>query len=357
MPGHHHPGQHLALPYGFQGQQAAPGRERAGLGRRHDLHVQDTACRRLAAAARFLQPLPEAPEGQGVEHRADPGRVPGQEPQVFRRRLDRDILQQVGQLPVQVHLLARRLQALPQPGRVILQVGVDAFEAAVLRHQAGRRLLPHPGHPGQVVRGVAPQGGVVGVLRRGHPVAVLHPAGVGQHRVADPPPGVDHLDRAAHQLEGVAVAGHHQHLPPGGGGAAGHRGDDIVGLVAGQAELADSQAVGHFVHQRQLLAEQVRRSLAGRLVAGVGRIPEGGLGGVPGHRHGLGMLVAQQLDHHRGEPEHGVGGPPVRGREVGGQGVERPVGEAVPVEQGQAGHGLLLCRALGAAALAGALGC
>ena len=50
-----------------------------------------------------------------------------------------------------------------------------------------------------------------------------------------------------------------------------------------------------------------------------------------------GLLVAQQVDQHRGEPVDRVGGLPVRRGEVlGRQRVERPVGQRMAVQQEQA---------------------
>jgi hypothetical protein len=62
--------------------------------------------------------------------------------------------------------------------------------------------------------------------------------------------GVDHLHPVVHQLEGIAVAGHDQHIPAFGGRRGGNAADDVVGLVPGHAELGDPQCVQHLVDQR-----------------------------------------------------------------------------------------------------------
>ena len=49
---------------------------------------------------------------------------------------------------------------------LLVEVLEDAVEPAVGGDQLGRRLLPHPGHAGQVVGRVAAQRGVLRVERR-----------------------------------------------------------------------------------------------------------------------------------------------------------------------------------------------
>ena len=61
--------------------------------------------------------------------------------------------------------LASLAQVLAQLRRLLVEVLEDAVEAAVGGDQLGRRLLPHPGHAGQVVGRVATQRGVLRVQR------------------------------------------------------------------------------------------------------------------------------------------------------------------------------------------------
>ena len=68
-------------------------------------------------------------------------------------------------------------------------------------------------------------------------------------------------------------------------------------------------------------------------------VAEGGLGPVEGHCDLIGLVVAPQVDQHRGEPEDGVGDLARGGGHVGGQGEEGPVGERVPVDEHHRGHG------------------
>ena len=121
------------------------------------------------------QPLPEHPELQIVEDPVDGLAVVRQRREVGRRVVvDRDLPDQFGQPAVHQHVR----QVLPQRVADLAAHLVDPVdqrgEAAELPDPFGRRLLPHPGNAGQVVRRVAAQGRVVGVLQRRQPVLGLH---------------------------------------------------------------------------------------------------------------------------------------------------------------------------------------
>ena len=123
----------------------------------------------------------------------------------------------------------RRLQLR----RLRVDVGEDAVEAAVLVDQLGRRLLPHPGHAGQVVAGVAAQRGVLRVERRRDPGLLLDAGLVVERVVADPAPVVEHLHvRIGDELVAVAVAGDDDHVVAVVDEQVDRRGDEVVGLPA-----------------------------------------------------------------------------------------------------------------------------
>ena len=113
----------------------------------------------------------------------------------------------------------------------------------------------------------------------------------------------------------------------------------------------DAERVDHLAHQRQLLAQDVGRGDAVGLVLGVPVVAERLLGPVERHGDGVGLVVPDQVDEHRREAEHGVGDLPRRRDQVGGQGVERPVGEGVAVDEhephGSRSYGLGLTAATG----------
>ena len=123
----------------------------------------------------------------------------------------------------------RRLQL----GRLRVDVGEDAVEAAVLVDQLGRRLLPDAGHAGQVVAGVAAQRGVLRVERRRDAGLLLDAGLVVERVVADAAPVVEHLHvRVGDELVAVAIAGDDDHVVAVGDEQVDGRGDQVVGLPA-----------------------------------------------------------------------------------------------------------------------------
>ena len=122
-------------------------------------------------------------------------------------------------------------QVLAQLGRQGVEVGEDGVEVAVLVDQFGRRLLPHPGHPGEVVGRVAAEGGQERVLLGPHPGALLDARLVVEGVVAHPPPVVEHPDVGVlDQLVGVAVAGDDDDRVLAVPGLGGQGGQHVVGL-------------------------------------------------------------------------------------------------------------------------------
>jgi len=139
--------------------------------------------------------------------------------------------------------------------------------------------------------------------------------------------------RVLDELIAVAVAGDHQHVvaPVARGGC--QRGDDVVGLETGLLEQREPKGLHDLAHEPHLLAEDVGRFGAVRLVVVDGLVPEGRLGSIERHGDRIGLVVAQQVDEHRREAVHRVGDLPAGGREIGRQGEERPVGEGVAVDE------------------------
>ena len=284
------------------------------------------------------QPLAQHPELQVVEEPVDLVAVPLLAGEVVEGDVDGDVADQLGQPAVELDagdVLAQRVADLALDR-------VDAVDEiaqrAVLADPLGRRLLADAGDAGQVVAGVAAQGGVVGVLRRRQVVLGLHLAGREAGHLADAALGVEHGDVVVDQLQRVAVAGADQHVHAGGGGLGGDGGDDVVGLEPLDHHRRDAQRVEDLADQRDLAAEVVGGLAAAGLVAGVGLAAERLARHVEGDGHVRGFLVAHQVDQHRGEPEDGVGGLAGRRRHVDlAQRVERAIGQRVPVEQQQRG--------------------
>ena len=158
---------------------------------------------------------------------------------------------------------ARRLvvgQVLPQLGRLLVQVGEDPVEVAVGGEQLGRRLLPHAGHPRQVVRGVAAQRGQEDVLGGRHAGALDDPGLVVERVVAHPALVVEHPDmRVLNELEAVAVAGDHDDVAPAVTGLGGQCRQDVIRLEARCADDGDGQSLHDLADHLELRRQLVRR--------------------------------------------------------------------------------------------------
>ena len=132
------------------------------------------------------------------------------------------------------------------------------------------------------------------------------------------------------------------------------RGDHVVGLVAVDPQVAVAERLDQRLEVRPLLLEQVRAGGALRLVVGV-ELLAAGVARVPDDDGRLRPVVGEDLHEHRREPEDRVRRHPGRGRDRLGQREERPVGEAVAVDQEElvwrecGGH---LCQAISAAVAA-----
>ena len=205
----------------------------------------------------------------------------------------------------------------PQLRRLLVDVGEDAVEPAVRVDQLGRRLLPDAGHAGQVVARVAAQRGVLRVLRR-RDAGALDDAGLVVERVvADAAPVVEHLDVGVlDELVGVAVAGDDDDVVAAADGLLGGRGDEVVGLPAGELARRHAERRQHLADEAHLLAQGVGRGVAVGLVRLVGLVAERRLGPVERDQHLVGALLLEHVDEHRREPEHGVGELPARRRHV-----------------------------------------
>ena len=136
-----------------------------------------------------------------------------------------------------------------------------------------------------------------------------------------------------HQLIGVPVAGHHDHVLTLVAGLGGQCGNHVVGLNADVFHRGDLEGVHQLADQSHLLAEGVRGLAAIGLVAGDPLVAEGGLGAIEGHCHPVGAVVAQQRQQHHGEAVHRVGYLAAGGGHVLGQGEEGPIGQRVAVHQ------------------------
>ncbi len=232
-----------------------------------------------------------------------------------------------------------RGEALAELRRLLLEVREHAVEAAIRRDQLRRSLLADTRHSREVVGRIAPQRGVLRVLRRRDACAVEDARLVVEHVVGHTPPVVQHRDVwVLDELVRVPVAGDDDDVETEVTAAGGERRDEVVGLVASEVHDLDAEGVDDLTHQPHLLPQDVGGCLALGLVLGHRDVAERRLWTVEQHDDTVGPLVAEQVDEHRREAEDCVRHLTRRRRHVRGQGEERPVRQRVAVEQEELGH-------------------
>ena len=212
---------------------------------------------------------------------------------------------------------------------LVVDVLVNARQAAKFLHKRKRRLFADARHAGDVVGTVAHQAFDFDQLGRGH--AVFFADGILVHRQRFAVGGQKHGGGFVHQLQTVPVAGGQQ------GGAAlrlvggGQRAQDIVGLPARLADLGKTQVGQQLFQHRHLLGQFLRHAVAGGLVAVVGVMAEGGGLLVPGDGDGVRLVGRKQVEQDVLEPVDGVGVSAVLGRQHL-DAEERAVDQAVAVQ-------------------------
>ena len=226
-----------------------------------------------------------------------------------------------------------RAQVLaPLLARDGVEIRVDALHRPEPDQELGRRLVADAGHPRDVVRGVALEADEVGHELGADAVALDDPLGRVDHHVRHPPRRHHDADVLGGELERVPVGRDHADLVAGRLRLRGERADDVVGLLAGDAQIAIAERLDDRLEVRHLLAEQVGHRPAVRLVLGVEFDARGRLL-VPGHEHGRRAVVGQELHQHVRHPEQRVRREPVHRLQLLRQGEEGAVGKAVAVDQ------------------------
>ncbi len=251
--------------------------------------------------------------------------------------VERHVAPELGELAVVDHLAEVLAELVADLALHLVDPGDQLGERAELLDPLGGGLLAHARDVGEVVAGVAAQGGEVGILLGGQAVLLDDGGGVETRHVADAAARHQQRDAVVHELEGVAVAGDDQHVHLLPGGPVGERGDQVVGLEAREREVGHAERVEHLEDQADLAAEVLRGLLAVGFVLLVRLVAEGGLRPVEADDHVTRPLIAKDVDQHRGEAVHRLGVLAVgRGEVRVLQRVERAVRERVPVQEKQA---------------------
>ena len=246
-------------------------------------------------------------------------------------------------MPVHQHLRQRRAERL---ARLPLDV-VDAIdkggEGTELGDPLGGGLLPDPRYAREVVTRVAAQRGEVRVLLGVE--AVLLANGIRGHpgKVRDPLARIEHGHVITDELERVSVPRQDPDVVGFRRGPLRQRGDDVVRLESVHLQDGDPERSQDLLDQADLAFELLRRLRAVRLVLRVLLGAEGPAGDVEGDGDAIGLLVPKHVDEHGREPVHGIRGL-ARGRRevVHRKGVERSIGQRVPVDEQDCCHAWIL---------------
>ena len=133
-----------------------------------------------------------------------------------------------------------------------------------------RRLFAHLVDPGQVVGGLADQRRDVGILVGPNSVTFFDRCGgVSLELGHTARAGIQHRDLVGDKLEGVTVAGNHQHLETGGFALCRQCRENIVRFVVLHLHRLDAHRTECLLEQRNLTDELRWRLTSGSLVFGV----------------------------------------------------------------------------------------
>ncbi|CAB4851970.1 unannotated protein [freshwater metagenome] len=258
--------------------------------------------------------------------------------EIRRAQREVDVADKFGQPAVEQHTGQCSPQRIASLALDLAHAINEGIEGAKLTNPLGCGLLPHPWDRGQVVAGVSTQRRVVGVLGRGKAVLFLDRVGGHARKIAHALLGIQDGAVLIDELVGVAVAGDHEDVEPVGLGLGGQSGNDVVGLESFDLNVGNGEGVEDLADQGHLALELVRAGCSVGLVVGELRRSEGDAGDVECHRDVRGLLIAQAVDQHRGEPVDRIGGlAGARGEVLDGEGVERAICERVAVEQEKPG--------------------
>ena len=212
---------------------------------------------------------------------------------------------------------------------LVVDVLVDALQAAEFLYQRQGSLFPDARHAGNVIGGVAHQAFHLNQLGRGH--AVLGADGLLVHGQRLPVGGQQDRGGGIHQLQAVPVTGGQQRGAAGLFVGGSQRTQNIIGLPARLADLRKAQIRQQLFQHRHLFSQFRGHAVAGGLVAVVGIVAEGGGLLVPGDGHRVGGVGGKQIQQDVLESVNGVGIPAV----LGGQHLDaekRTVDQAVAVQ-------------------------
>ena len=311
---------------------------------RHDLVV--AAARDLALAGRLADLGVVGVLGETADERAELQLL--EQPQhgvavvlvhLRRSEVERDLghLGDDRRQPLVVpRVVGRGGERLLRPRRLeLLEVLDHLLEGAPLLDEGLRPLIADSFDAGDVVAVVADQRLEVGHLRGVEAPAIAHPLLVVEHVVALIGAVHEHADAGLDELHHVVVEGDQHRLDTRRLRLRRQRAEDVVGLESRGLDDGDAERSEQLADPLDLRLEVVRHRLTGRLVVGVGLVPEGRAGAVPGRDDVRRVQLVEHVEQRvriAVDRPHGLAGAPQRAREGVAQGEVRAVDDAVRIE-------------------------
>ena len=232
--------------------------------------------------------------------------------QVFlRRKLNGRVPADGRQVVGQIGALLAVLQLFKELSLHVFrrQVLIDPVQSSEFFQQVSRRFGPDARYAGDIVGAVAHEGfqvdkaqGFQAVFLKEHRRRVVGCDGLaclGAHQL--------HRHVLIHQLQAVAVAGEDDALPALPAADVRHSADDVVGLPALTFVDGDIHGGKDLLHHGHLHGKLLGHPVAGRLVALVLQMAEGGAVEVKGNAQGVGLFLHRDLLQNIQEAEDGVG--------------------------------------------------
>ena len=212
---------------------------------------------------------------------------------------------------------------------------VHVLDAVEVGEQLRRRLRADPRHAGEVVGAVAAERRQLDVALRRHAEPLLDRGRRHLSDLADALQGVEHGDVLIDELHRITVARDDLDAVAVGDGAGGQRRQHVVRLDTLHLDDRDREHLEDLVEPVDLGAELVRHLVTSGLVV----LVRGGallvLTDVEGDRHRCRSTLGEEAHEHRDEAVDRVRQLALGSPEAVGQREERPVREAVPIEQEQ----------------------
>ena len=222
--------------------------------------------RRPAAPRRACRPGEEAAELEAPEDLLERRAVGRRRDEVGGIDIEREVTAHRREHLRRARLLGVLADRLPARGRQLVSMRDHLLERAVLGDELPGGLVPDPGDPGDVVRGVPLEADEVGHLLRPDAVAELDPLGRVDVDVRDATRRHHQPHVLAAQLERVAVGRDDARADPGLVGLGRERGDHVVRLPPLELEVRVAERLDDRPEVRELLAQQVGHRPAPLLV-------------------------------------------------------------------------------------------